>query len=232
MHLRLMRARHLPALHVAHPPLGVPDAGVARGGADDGGAGAAPQQRMGHQPRQHLHGEILEGKRRPVKQLEQPARRPNLAERRDGRVMEAAIGFVEHGFEVIEARIALEIRTHDAVGGLLIIEPGEAFDLGGRKTRPRFRHIEPAVAGKTRKERPFEGKGLRFAPGAHITKSRPQGKGRGETRLSRIADGYWEDRASSLRPAANLRGFRISRPRGKRAPRSWRHRRTWTWSWR
>ena len=76
-----------------------------------------PQQRAVHQPRHHLHGEILEGKRRPVKQLEQPARRRNLAERRDGRMMEAAIGFVEHGFEVGEARIALEIRAHDAVGG-------------------------------------------------------------------------------------------------------------------
>jgi hypothetical protein len=44
--------------------------------------------------------------------------------------MEAAIGFDEHGFEVIEARIALKIRAHDAVGGLLVIEPGERSDLG------------------------------------------------------------------------------------------------------
>ena len=72
---------------------------------------------------------------------------------------------------VIEARIALEIRAHDAVGGLLVVEPGECFDLRRRKTRPGFRHIETAVAGETRKQCAFEGKGLGFAPGAHIPQS-------------------------------------------------------------
>ena len=234
--------------------------GIAGGGADDRGARAAPLQRAVHQPRHHLHGEILEGERRPVKQLEQPARRRNLAERRDGRVMEAAIGVVEHGFEVGEARIALEIGAHDAVGGFCIVEAGEGFDLGGRKTRPGFRHIEAAVAGKTREQRPFEGKGLRFAPCAHIPQSRPlkgfqalgrrdgsrrleprshiddidDHKAKGEEkpgyRILQMVVGEIEPRLAAPRPASG--DFGSSPPRERRAPRSWRHRRTWTWSWR
>ena len=143
-------------------------AGIAGGGADDRCPRALPPERTVHEPRHHLHGEVLEGERRPVKQLEQPARGRNLPERRDGRMMEAGIGLVEHGFEVASARIALEIGAHDAVGGLRIVEAGEGFDLGRRKTRPGFRHGEAAVAGKAREQRAFEGKRRGFAPCAHI----------------------------------------------------------------
>ena len=64
------------------------------------GMSALAHERAVHQPRHHLHGDVLEGERRPVKQLEQELVRPDLAERRDGRVMEAAIGLFEHGLEV------------------------------------------------------------------------------------------------------------------------------------
>ncbi len=47
-------------------------ASVARGGADDGGAGAALFQRPIHQPGQELHGHVLEGQRRTMEQFEQP----------------------------------------------------------------------------------------------------------------------------------------------------------------
>ena len=136
---------------------------------DHGGARAAAQQRPVHEPGHHLHGEILEGERRPVKQLEQPGRGRDLTERRHGRVVKAAIGLVEHGFEIGEARIALEIGTQNAVGGVGIIETGERGDLARRETRPAFRHIEPAVAGEAGEQRAFEGKRRRFAPCAHIS---------------------------------------------------------------
>ena len=45
-------------------------AGVARGRHHDGAAFAARGERMIHQPRQELHGEVFEGERRAVKQLE------------------------------------------------------------------------------------------------------------------------------------------------------------------
>ena len=48
-------------------------AGVARGRAGDGGALAALGQDMVHQPRQQLHGHVLEGERRAVEELEHEA---------------------------------------------------------------------------------------------------------------------------------------------------------------
>ena len=67
-------------------------AGVARGGADDGDALAAGSQHAVHQPRQQLHGHVLEGQRRPVEQLQHPQVAVDLDERGDGRVAEAGIG--------------------------------------------------------------------------------------------------------------------------------------------
>ncbi len=99
-------------------------AGVARGGADHGGARAPARQRPVHEPGNHLKREILEGKRRAVEQLEQPGRGTDLAERRHGGVMEAAIGLLQHRPEIGEAGVPFEIGTHDAIGGFGIIETG------------------------------------------------------------------------------------------------------------
>ena len=188
VHVRLGRTRHLPPLHVRHPPLRMQDenvdhveaakgldrrgAGVARGGADHGGARAAARQRPVHQPRNDLKREVLEGERRTVEQLEQPGRGPDLAERRHGGVMEAAIGLLQHRPEIGEAGIAFEIGTHDAIGGFGIIETGEACDLAPVEARPGFRHIEAAIAGETREKRAFKGKRRGLAPCAHIFQHR------------------------------------------------------------
>ncbi len=120
-------------------------------------------KRAVHEPRHHLHGEVLEGERRPMKQLEQEFVRPDLAERRHGRVMEAAIGLFQHGFEVGKAGIAFEERTHDAIGGVGIVEAGERGDLVAREPRPGLRHQEAAVARHGGKERALEGERRRFA---------------------------------------------------------------------
>ena len=104
-------------------------AGVARGRADHSGMSALAHERAVHEPRHHLHGDVLEGERRPVKQLEQELVRTDLAERRDGRVMETAIGLFEHGLEVGQASVAFEKGAHDAVGDIGIVEAGESGDL-------------------------------------------------------------------------------------------------------
>ena len=89
------RRGHHPALHVGdaavreqHEQVGARAAaerldrgaaGVAGGRDHDGGALAARRQRMIHQPRQQLHGDVLERQRRAVEQLEQEARRRRAA---------------------------------------------------------------------------------------------------------------------------------------------------------
>ena len=77
-------------------------------------------------------------------------------------MMEAAIGLLQHVFEVVEAGIADEIGPHHLESGIGIVEPGEARDRFGRKTRPRLGHIEAAVAGESGKEHALEGKRRRF----------------------------------------------------------------------
>jgi len=93
-----------------------------------------------------------------MKQLEQPALRSDLAEWSDGGMLEAGIGVVEYGFEIIEARIVRKLRPHDAVGGFRVVETGERGNLGRRQLRPGLGHGEAAVAGETREQRAFERK--------------------------------------------------------------------------
>ena len=53
---------------------------------------AAGGQHAVHQPRQQLHGHVLEGQRRPVEQLQHPQAAVDLHERRHGGVAEAGVG--------------------------------------------------------------------------------------------------------------------------------------------
>ena len=139
-------------------------AGVAGGRPDHRRARALAHERAVHQPRHHLHGEVLEGQRRPVKQLEDEAVRRDLPQRRDGRVMEAAIGLGQHGLQVRQARIAFEERPHHAIGGIGIIEAGEPGDRVRLELGPGLRHEQAAVARERGKQRAFKGKRRRFAP--------------------------------------------------------------------
>ena len=95
MHVVVVGGGHHPPLHVGDAavrkqdeqigPLAAAErldrgaAGVARGRDHDGGALAARRQRVIHQPRQQLHGDVLEGERRAVEQLEQEGVAPNCA---------------------------------------------------------------------------------------------------------------------------------------------------------
>ena len=81
-------------------------AGVARGRDHDGGALAARRQRVIHQPRQQLHGDVLEGERRAVEQLEQEGAGAELRDRHHRRMPERAVGL---------AREPRQIRLGDGV---------------------------------------------------------------------------------------------------------------------
>ena len=75
-------------------------AGIARRRHHDGAALAARRQHMVHQPRHELHGEVLEGERRAVEQLEHEGVGAELRERRHGRMAERAVGLARHAGEV------------------------------------------------------------------------------------------------------------------------------------
>ena len=187
VHVALHRRGHLPPLHVAHPAFRVQDedvdgveptkgfngggAGIAGGGADHRGAAAVALQRAVHQPRHHLHGQVLEGERRPMEQLEQPRARCDLPQRRHGGMVEAGISLFQHGFEVGESRVVRKIRRHHLIGGLGIIEAGKSGDGISVELRPGLRHVQPAVAGKAGQKRPFEEKRRRLTPCADISQS-------------------------------------------------------------
>jgi hypothetical protein len=81
-------------IHIRQPPerLHRRRAGIARGRPHDGDPLARLGQRRLHHLADELHGEVLEGQRRPVEQLQQEMVRPQLHQRRAGGVVEALIG--------------------------------------------------------------------------------------------------------------------------------------------
>ena len=126
-------------------------AGVARSRDHDGRALAALAQHVVHQPRDELHGEVLEGERRPVKQLEHEQARPELGERRDRRMAEGAVGLARHAGEIgLRDAIADEGADHlDRDFGVRLA--GKAGDRFGRRAPGHDSgHVEAAVARQSR----------------------------------------------------------------------------------
>ena len=127
--------------------------------ADDGDALAAGCQHAVHQPRQQLHGHVLEGQRRPVEQLEHPQAAVDLHERRDGRVAEAGVGVARDARSARPAEWqppanGSSSATATSANGL----PAKAAMASGDELRPGLRHIEPAVARKPGQQRVLEGR--------------------------------------------------------------------------
>ena len=94
-------------------------------------AAAALGQDMVHQPRQQLHGDVLEGQRRPVEQLEHPVAGARLDQRRHRRVAEAGIGRLAHGAEVVVGDLAADEGPDHREGDL-----GVGPARRGRRWRP------------------------------------------------------------------------------------------------
>ena len=78
-----------------------------------------------HQAREHLHGDVLEGERRPVEQLEDPVRRADLHERRDEAVAEGRVGVLDDCDQLGVADLAADERRHDPDGGVFVGSAGK-----------------------------------------------------------------------------------------------------------
>ena len=184
MDVRCGRRRHLPLLHRRHAPVREQDedvgavaagegldrgaAGVARRCAGDGRARSALGKHMVHQPRQKLHGHVLEGQRRAVEQLEDEAVRADLHQRAYRLMAKRRVGLAHHPLETGRLDLAAEERRKHADGEVRIGKPAHGADFGGGKLRPLPRDVEPAVAGKPGQNRIRKTENGRFAPRTHI----------------------------------------------------------------
>ena len=185
MHVFLVRCGHLLALHVRHAAIGKQDEhvhiveaakrldrggpGIARRGADDGHTLAAPGQGCLKQLADQLHGEILEGKRRPVKQLQQEMIRPQLHQRRPRGVAKALIGALDDAGQVLVGETVADERAHDPKRNLFIGAPGQGGNLGLAQGRDGLGQIQPAVAGQPGQHRLLKVQRGCSTPGRNVT---------------------------------------------------------------
>ena len=143
-------------------------AGIARGRAEDRDRALAATQEMLEQPRQQLHGDVLEGERRPVEQLEQPLVRPELAQRRDRGVIEPAVGRHDQLVELCVAQILADERRQHPRGHLLIGRPLQRLELISLKPRPTLGQIQPAIGREPGEQRRLEATSRHAAAAADV----------------------------------------------------------------
>ena len=101
---------------------------------------------MVEQPADELEGDVLEGERRSVEQLEHPFVGPGLDQRCGRRVAERGVGLAAHGGEGGRVELALDERRHHRRGDRRVV----AADRPVRQRRPRLRDVQPAVGGEPR----------------------------------------------------------------------------------
>jgi hypothetical protein len=144
-------------------------AGIPRSRRHDRAPFAARGQHVVHQPRQKLHRQVLEGERRPVKQLERERVHAELHERRDRGMTKIAVSLARHAGEVgLADRIVGKTPDH-LPGHFRIGAAGERHDRLRLDPRPGLRHVEAAVAGETRKHGLGEAERRGLAPGGDVT---------------------------------------------------------------
>ena len=146
-------------------------AGVARGRADDRDRAAAAREKKLEQARQQLHGDVLEGERRPVKQLEQPLVRPELAQRRDRGVIEPVVGRRDQPVELGRAEGVARERRQDPRGHLLIGRALQRLELVAPEPRPALGQIEPAIGREAGEQRRLKAARRHAAAGADVMKT-------------------------------------------------------------
>ena len=177
------------------------------------------RQRMIHQPGEELHRQVLEGERRPVKELEHEGVGADLRERRHGRMTECPIGLARHAGEIGFGDRAADERTHDLDRDLGIGPAREARDGVAIESRPDFRHVKAAVAGEPGERDVDKAERRGFAPGrdvAHRFRPRPQRLGAAAPGRSRRPQGAYKPIEitivnAGIRDRADLAGRLVGR---------------------
>ena len=175
---------HLAALDVGNPSLRVENedldggavaagldggrAGIARRGADDGHPFALGLQHVVEDRAEELHGQVLEGQRRPVEQLQQPFALANFLQRGDFRGVEICIRAVDDPGQGAVVEGAADKGPDHAERQFGIGQAFERGDVGGRKSRPFLGHVKAAVGRQARQQHVGEGEGRSVAPGRDV----------------------------------------------------------------
>ena len=186
--------RHLATLDVAHPPLGVEhedlDARAARQRVDRRRSGVAAGrsdyrqlivpagQETFEQQAEELQRDVLEGEGRAVEQLEQPVVRVELNERGHRGVAEPAVRPLAHRAQLGFGERVADERGHDPDRGLGVGQAAQVRDLIPGQRRPRFGHVQSAVARETGERRRAEIEDRRGAAGAVVAHDRRGTSGR------------------------------------------------------
>ena len=115
---------------------------------------AALGQHAVHEARQQLHRHVLEGERRPVEQLEDPAVGLDLHQRRHRRMAEAGVGVARPCARSSARGIAPPVNgwmtsTATSANGM----PANDGDRLRRQRGQVLRHVEPAVARQPGQQR-------------------------------------------------------------------------------
>ena len=154
---------HLAALDLAHPAFGMehedlhalaPGDRMDRRGAriaasrpDDRQRALALLQKPLEQQPEQLQCHILERKRRPVEQFEQPVLLVELNQRSDSRMIERLVGLYAEIAQLVFGKALSHEGCHDPHSEFGIGKPAQRGDLVAREVRPLLRQVEaPSLA--------------------------------------------------------------------------------------
>ena len=116
-------------------------------------------------PDEKLHGHILERQGGPVKELEQPLVRIDLDERGNRRVIEIAIGVIDHALKLDWGNRAVHEWRNHGMRQLGIGAPTQSLHRRVGQPRPFGGYVKAAVAGEARQHDLLETEDWCFAPG-------------------------------------------------------------------
>jgi hypothetical protein len=139
-------------------------AGVAGRGDHDGRALTTYVQRVIHQPRHQLHGEILEGERRSVEQLQYEQAGAELNEGSHRRVTEGSVGFARHAGEIGLGQAVPHERPDHLDRHFGIGFAGQASNRAIIERRPGLGYVKSAIARQAGQHDLDEIKGRGLAP--------------------------------------------------------------------
>jgi hypothetical protein len=141
---------------------------IARGRDHDGGALAARREHVIHEPADELERHVLEGERRSMEELEQEFACSVLAQGRNRRVPEIAVGLTREAGEIVLRDPLADERAHHLDRDFGIGLPGKAGDGVSGETRPLLGYVEAPIAREAREHRVHKAERWGLAPGGDI----------------------------------------------------------------